>query len=105
MAKRYYQSKKDRRDERRGEDRHLRLLGDEFYAGLDPRRRLEREDAGMINEDHRAFANLPQEVIMREYPKAGFYATDKLDDTIRGVDGQMDADSRQALRNRSREKY
>lgn len=115
MAKRYHQSKKDRMHERRGEERHIerkakdrrderrgeerylerkyRSMGEEYYAGMDPRRRQELEDAGMIHEDHGAVANLPQAPKMVFYPKTGPYIPEDLDDTIRGVDGQMDYDN------------
>ncbi len=64
----------------------------EFYAGMEPRRRQELEDAGMIREDHRAIANLPQEVMIKAYPKTGPYMPEGIDDSIRGVDYQMDYD-------------
>jgi len=67
----------------------------EFYAGMDARRRQEIEDMGMIHEDHRAIANLPQEVMIRPYPLTGPYNPEGLDDTIRGVDMQMDYDDEQ----------
>lgn len=103
MAKRYHQSAKDRLAESRAEERHLfrmnKSMGAEHYAGMDPRRRQEMEDAGMIQEDHRAIANLPQNVIMREWPKGGMYMTDDEDDTIHGVNRQMDLDG--SLMNKS----
>jgi len=68
------------------------LTSAEMYAGMEPRRRQELEDAGMIHEDHRAIANLPQEVMIKSYPKTGPYLPEILDDTIKGVDGQMDYD-------------
>ena len=126
MAKRYYQSRKDRRDESIGEMRYKRenpndrskhmpdkfndeyrhdrgderadyrrsrtMSDNEFYAGMEPRRRQELEDAGMIREDHNEIANLPQDVRMTPYPKTGPYLPEGLDDTIRGVDHQMDYD-------------
>lgn len=85
-SKRYYQNKEDRRDESRG------MQG--YYSGMDARRRQEMEDAGMIHEDHRAIANLPQEVMIKPYPMTGPYIPEVLDDTIRGVDKQMDFDDR-----------
>jgi hypothetical protein len=52
----------------------------------------EYEGAGMIKEDHRAIANLPQEVMIKAYaPMPGFLPED-LDDTIRGIDRQMSED-------------
>ena len=66
---------------------------DGAYAGHDARRSQEMRDAGMIHEDHSAIANMPQEVMMKPYPKDRDYLPDGLDDTIRGIDSQMDADS------------
>jgi len=80
-------------------DGHLmRLSRAEMYAGMEPRRRQELEDAGMIHEDHRMVANLPQEVIMKPYPRTGPYLPEGLDDTIEGVDRQMDYDDEQRRR-------
>jgi len=67
----------------------------EFYAGSEPRRRQEMEDAGMIYEDHNAIANLPQQVMITAYPKTGPYMPEGLEDSIRGVDHQMDYDDAQ----------
>ncbi len=72
--------------------RKFRALGNEFYAGMEPRRRQEMEDAGYLYEDHNAVANLPQNVIMRPYPHTGPYMPEGLEDSIRGVDWQMDYD-------------
>jgi len=77
---------------RRGAEPHSFKVGYEPYAGMEPRRRQEMEDAGMIHEDHRAIANLPQNVMIKEYPKPGPYMPEGLDDTIAGVDRQMDYD-------------
>ena len=62
------------------------------YAGMESRRAQEREDGGMLSEDKSAIANMPQSVIIKMYPKSGAYMPENLDDTLRGVDGQMDAD-------------
>lgn len=83
--------KKHDKDSRAGFDWRA-IKSAELYAGMEPRRRQELEDAGMIHEDYRAMANLPQEVIMRHYPPTGPYLPEGLDDSIRGVDGQMDYD-------------
>lgn len=68
------------------------LMKNGYYEGMDARRRQEMEDAGMIHEDHRAIANLPQDVMIKPYPMTGPYIPEVLDDTIRGVDKQMDKD-------------
>lgn len=103
MAKRYSSSvgkkpnkfnDKDRRDQ----DPRSGLMGfrpqgaEEYYAGADARRTQEMQDAGMIRENPAAIANLPQEVMIKAYPKPGSYLPEGLDDTIRGVDMQMDYD-------------
>lgn len=67
----------------------------EFYAGMDARRRQEMQDAGMISEDRSAVANLPQNVVMKEYPPVD-YDSYNLNDDIRGVDVQMRDDLRGA---------
>jgi hypothetical protein len=70
--------KVQRRDERAM--KRVRDMHSSFFAGLDPRRRQEVADAGMIQEDDRAIANLPQNFINREYSDNGFYETPYLDD-------------------------
>ena len=37
----------------------VRDMENEFFAGVDPRRRRELADGGMVREDHVAMANLP----------------------------------------------
>lgn len=81
----------DRQSER-AEYRGRGMRG-ELYAGAEPRRRQEMEDAGMIREDHSAVANLPQNVVMSYYPKEGGYLPENIDDTIRGVDRQIAFDN------------
>jgi len=83
--------------------RHM-SLGEEHYAGYDPRRRQEMRDAGMIHEDHSALANLPQAPIMRYYSTQR-YMPEVLDDTIRGIDLQIDADDSQAMKQFKPHKY
>lgn len=105
--KRYHQSMMDRMHESAGERehdmmdramyRHKGVMGPEYYAGVDPRRRQEMRDAGMIQEDHKAVANLPQNVIMRPYGDAGGYLPEDLDDTISGVNRQMDLDGKKRM--------
>lgn len=61
-------------------------MSNEFYAGVDPRRRQEIADGGMIREDHSkgVMANLPRQAQHHEYPQAGYYTTPYLDDIVRG---------------------
>lgn len=58
-----------------------RQIGGEFGGGLDPRRRQEVADAGLIREDHTQIANLPRQAQHHEFPAAGYYMTPYLDDT------------------------
>lgn len=103
MAKRYYQSKKDRRDESRGMKRRL---GESYYEGYDERRRQEKMDGSMIREDHSAIANLPQSVKYVEYPRYGQgYRDGMLNDTARGIEDQVSADDRKMMKHMSPEKY
>jgi hypothetical protein len=75
-----------------------RMSSIEQYAGMEPSRRRQMEDGGMIHEDHRAIANLPQEVMIKAYPMTGPYMPEELEDNIRSVDGQMDLDDSQRRR-------
>ena len=58
----------------------------EMYAGYDDRHNQEAADGTIINEDHSAMANLPKEVMVKEYPKVYGNLDGFLDDTIRGID-------------------
>jgi hypothetical protein len=80
----------DRHKERSKHRTHS--MSDGAYAGSEPRRRQEMEDAGMIREDHSAIANLPQEVMMKRYENPYSYIPETLDDTIRGADRQIGLD-------------
>lgn len=75
------------------------------YAGYNGRRRLEHEDYNMIHEDHSAMSNLPQNVIMKAYPKEHGFTPEVLNDTIRGVDGQIGADNGKKMKHFKPHKY
>lgn len=62
------------------------------YTDYSNRRVEEKRDFNMISEDHNAVANLPQQVIQKEWPKGGWYTPENQDDTIRGVNEQMNRD-------------
>lgn len=76
-----------------------------FYEGMSERRRQEHEDGGMIKEDHSAIANLPQQVIIKAYPKGDDYTPEKLNDTITGIDRQKSRDHSQTMKHLQPEKY
>jgi hypothetical protein len=108
-AKRYHQSKKDRMDESRGMEKRMRgsvtgrsinypemkedRYGEDATMVNDLRRKHEHDDGRMISEDHSAIANLPQDVKYHEWPKAGGYTPEGIDDTIKGINRQLDSDS------------
>lgn len=73
---------------------------DGMYEGMSDRREQEARDASMIHEDRSAVANLPQDVIMRAYPKDMDYAPEDLifPDTIAGVDRQKSIDHLQMMK-------
>lgn len=48
-------------------------IGSPLYGGIDPRRRVEMADGGMVCEDQTAMSNLPTEGYQRQYPRTGFY--------------------------------
>jgi hypothetical protein len=54
-----------------------------FYGGIDPRRKGEMADAGMIHEDQTAMANLPKEGYQNQYPRAGYYSSNYIDDSVK----------------------
>lgn len=58
----------------------------------DPRREQERIDSSMISNDRTSTANLPQASIQKDWPKSGHYTDSGLNDTIGGIDKQMDTD-------------
>jgi len=59
----------------------MRDASSAFYAGIDPRRRKEVADAGMVQEDHSKMANLSDRFIHREYPRFGEWTMPFIDDT------------------------
>lgn len=90
MAKRYYDAKK--MSSRGLGPMRDSMISEGYYAGPDARFRQEAQDGGMIFEDPRAVANLPQEVIMRTYPRPGRATPENLNDTIGGIDRQISLD-------------
>lgn len=101
MAKRYYQSIRDRVHEGVGEDMYL--LKDSRSERA--RRAHAMYESGMIDEDRSAIANLPQDVKMRSYARSATAMTDELDDTERGVDKQVGRDASQARAHMKPHKY
>ena len=63
------------------------------YEGPASRLKQEMQDANMINENHSAIANLPQEVMIKPWPSSGSYMPEGLDDGITGINAQMALDN------------
>ncbi len=55
--------------------------------------RQEQKDAGMVKNDPSKFANLPTEVIMRDFPENPAYMDYVMEDNIRGIDKQLSKDN------------
>lgn len=79
-------------------------LGEEYYAGYDPRRTLEKRDGDMIHEDHHATANLPQQAYQRAWPKPGYERGSIRPDDVHGIDMQIDNDESDIRSNRMHQK-
>lgn len=61
-------------------------------SSMDNRRRKEQMDSQMIKEDPSCIANLPKEVVMKEYGVPYYSGNMDLNDSISGVDAQIDED-------------
>lgn len=105
MAKRYHQSRKDRMNERHGMEHYEEKKMAGYYEGEYGRRHQEMKDAGMIREDHSAIANMPQRSMIKEWPKSDYGMPEDLDDTITGIDRQMDRDNMQRRKHSHPHKY
>jgi hypothetical protein len=77
---------------------------EDYSSGLSARDRMESEQGGMIRENHKAIANLPQEVMIKPYEKVGPYMPEGINDSIRGADIQMDDNDMQRKRHFSPKK-
>jgi hypothetical protein len=57
------------------------------------RRAMEAADGAMVPSGAGKFANMPSEVVHIAYPDAHSFLPEHLDDSIRGIDHQIDADN------------
>lgn len=55
--------------------------------------------------NHTSFANMPQEVVMREYPKVDFALNQSIDDTITGIDDTTRQVAGQMRRHKPKARY
>lgn len=116
MAKRYHQSKRDRRHESEGMKRRLDnsdpvpntvsgLMKREAYAGYKESRKMMARDGAMIKEDMSAPALLPRHVIDEYWPKAANYHMGYVDDLFYGAQKQMHEDYEDLGREMEPKKY
>ena len=75
------------------------------YEGPDSRRKQEAKDFNMFHLNSDEVANMPQQVMYKPWPKAGHYSDYGLDDTIGGIDKQMDEDGETMRRHLQKGKY
>lgn len=68
-------------------------------------RKLEARDMGMLSEDHGAIANMPQNVVYREWPKNDKYLYSQLDDGISGIDMEQKEAARKLNSHKSKSMY
>lgn len=61
--------------------------------------------SNMISADYSAMANLPQEVIMKAYPKCSYLGDSGLDDTMSGLDSNRSFGVGQMTKYKSKTKY
>jgi len=54
----------------------------DFFGGIDPRRRQENADSGMIRPDMNAMANCPRQAIHHEWPIVSYYQNPYIDDVV-----------------------
>ena len=115
MARKYHQTSKDREHESRGMKKYERkshnpggMRGydrNDGMAGNHGRYGMDSGYMGMISEDHYAPSNLPQEVKHEYYAKLDYADNYYLDDTIRGIDDNIDDSIRKVERNQSDSMY
>jgi len=62
-------------------------------------------ESDMISQPSNTFANVPQQVVHKTYPKAGAGATDAYNDSRSGVDGQIGRDTSGMRGQKNHDKY
>lgn len=72
--------------------RHYDKVGKGEYEGFHGRKSLESADFSMFGESKSSFANMPQELVLKAFPKGGSYSDYGIDDTVRGINKQMNDD-------------
>lgn len=92
MPKKYHQTRKDKRDERRGMEEHYdhRKLDHRYNKMKDPRHADEGDMKHVLGHDpmwgRDAHAGMPSKLEMSHYPKPEYDRDRTLDDTMYGID-------------------
>lgn len=69
------------------------------YEGIEERRKQEREDSSLFGSSQSEYmANMPTKVIFKEVSKPYSALDSNLDDTMKGVDRQIETDHSDARR-------
>jgi hypothetical protein len=90
--KRHHHSMHHEKHESMHKPSHHSRYREGYYDGPEMRRSQEMQDAGMIRENPAAIANMPQEVMIKPWPDGGSYMPEHLDDTISGINRQVELD-------------
>ena len=69
------------------------------------KKRHHSSERSEISESKSSVANMPQEVSYKPWPKGGHYEDYYLDDTISGIDKQMDEDGAKMKKHLQHGKY
>ncbi len=90
----YHQTRKDRRHESQGMSHHRRKDSRHESEGMSHYKKgyrdgLDSHFMGMISEDRNAPSNLPQVVIHKHYAMKKYIDKYELDDSIYGIDDNM----------------
>lgn len=80
-------------------------IKDEFLATGNTAARRGLEDSDMIREDHASMANLPQQAFIKPYKNPTYGHEMGIDDTITGIDLQIEDDSDEMKKYSYPEKY
>jgi len=76
-----------------------------YYEGVDQRRKMEKMDGEMIGTGFGYYANMPDQPVVKLYPKPYIDDGSRIDDGLKGIDTQIAKDERVKKRKEQPEKY
>lgn len=74
------------------------------YEGREQKNAQESTDGAMMPSGIGSYANMPESLVMREYPRPYDGMPENIDDSIRGIDGQIKKDNMKKRANLQPEK-